>query len=174
MGVSQAYSRLSTTHGYITDCKLGFGGVWRCRCCDLMWTCLVWAERSTPEIFWVPSHRFNSATCEQKGITQTIYTDSKPPSRMPNSLMPSAKLRNANLKFLLLWCDAVGDRTPSSCTRSGRSNHCATRGRGDPMGVKMSKCYSFLLQLLLNQPFSACSLRQSLQKLPIGIFTCFF
>ncbi len=26
--------------------------------------------------FWVPSHRFNSATGAQKGITQTIYTDS--------------------------------------------------------------------------------------------------
>ncbi len=60
--------------------------------------------------FWVPSQRFNSATGEQKGITQTIYIDSGPPSRMPNSLMPSAKLRSANLPFLRLWCDAVGDR----------------------------------------------------------------
>ncbi len=41
--------------------------------------------------FWVPSHRFNSATDEQKRITQTIYTDYEPPSRLPNSLMPSAK-----------------------------------------------------------------------------------
>ncbi len=40
-----------------------------------MWTYLVWAERSTPDNFWLPSHRFNSATGEQKGITQTIYTD---------------------------------------------------------------------------------------------------
>ncbi len=61
---------------------------------DLMWTCLVWAERSTPDNFWAPSPRFNSATGEQKGITQTIYTDSDPPSRMPNSVMPSAKLRS--------------------------------------------------------------------------------
>ncbi len=52
----------------------------------LMWTCLVWAERPTPEKFWVPSHRFNSATGEPKGIGQTIYTDSEPPSWMPNSL----------------------------------------------------------------------------------------
>ena len=65
--------------------------------CDLMWTCLVWAERYTPDNFLVPSHRFNSATGEQKGITQTIYTDSEQPSRMPNSLMTSAKLRSANL-----------------------------------------------------------------------------
>ncbi len=53
----------------------------------------------------MPSHRFNSATGEQKWITQIIYTDSEPPSRMPNSLMPSAKLRSANLPFLtsLVW-----------------------------------------------------------------------
>ncbi len=79
--------------------------------------------------FWVPSHRFNSATGEQKGITQTIYTDSEPPSRLPISLMPSAKVRSANLPFLRLWCDAVGDRTPASRTTSGRSNHYATQGR---------------------------------------------
>ncbi len=55
--------------------------------------------------FWVPSHRFNFATGEQKGITQAIYTDSEPRSRMPNSLMPSAKLRSANLPFFtyLVW-----------------------------------------------------------------------
>ena len=55
--------------------------------------------------FCVPSHRFNSATGEQKGITRTIYTDSEPPSRMPNSLMPNAKLRSANLPFFtsLVW-----------------------------------------------------------------------
>ncbi len=79
--------------------------------------------------FWVPSHRFNSATGEQKGINETIYTDSEPPSRMPNSLMPSAKLRSANLPFLRLWCDAVRDRTPASRTPSRRSNHNDTRGR---------------------------------------------
>ncbi len=66
---------------------------------ELMWTCLVWAERSTFDSFWVPSHRFNSTTGEQKGITQTIYTDSEPPSRMPNSLMPSAK-RQAPISYL--------------------------------------------------------------------------
>ncbi len=68
-----------------------------------MWTCLVWAERSTPDNFGVPSHRFNSATGEQKGITQTIYTDSERPSRIPNSLMPSARLRSANLLFFCVF-----------------------------------------------------------------------
>ncbi len=61
--------------------------------CELMWTCPVWAERSTPDSFWVPSHRFNSATGEQKLITQTIYTDFQPASRLPNSVMPGSKLR---------------------------------------------------------------------------------
>ncbi len=49
--------------------------------------------------FWVPIHQFNSATGEQQGIIQTIYTDSEPPSRMPNSLTPSANLRSTNLPF---------------------------------------------------------------------------
>ncbi len=78
--VNQAYSRLSTTHGHITDCKLDsvvYAGV----CVViLMWICLVWAKRSTTDNlnFRAPSHRFNSATGEQKGITQTIYIDSRP------------------------------------------------------------------------------------------------
>ncbi len=37
-----------------------------------IWTCLVWAERSTPGSFWVPRHSLNSTTGGQKGITQTI------------------------------------------------------------------------------------------------------
>ncbi len=70
-----------------------------------MWICLVWAERSTFDSFGVPSHRCNSATGDQKGITQTIYTDSEPPSLLPNSLMPSAKLRSAKLQVFtsLVW-----------------------------------------------------------------------
>ncbi len=63
---------------------VGFVGVCRCRCGDLMWTYLVWAERSTPDNVGMPSHRYNSATGEQKGITQTIYTDTAASSRMPN------------------------------------------------------------------------------------------
>ncbi len=34
--------------------------------CELMWTCLVWAERSTPDSFGVPSRRFNSVTGVRK------------------------------------------------------------------------------------------------------------
>ncbi len=107
--------------------------------CEFMRTCLVWAERSTPNSFQVPSHRFNSATGERKWITQTIYTDSEPHSRLPNSLMPSAKLRSANLPFLRIWCDAVGDRTPASGTPSERSNHCATQGWWVKVGVSGPK-----------------------------------
>ncbi len=49
--MNQAYSRLSTTHGNITDCKLDlvvYAGVSEV---ILMWTCLVWTERSTPDNF---------------------------------------------------------------------------------------------------------------------------
>ncbi len=64
VGVNQAYSRVSTTHGDITDCKLDsvvYAGV----CVvSLMWTCIVWVEQSTPDNFGVPSLRFNSATGE--------------------------------------------------------------------------------------------------------------
>ncbi len=59
---NQAYSRLSTTHGHIIGCKLdSVVYAW-----ELMWTCLAWAERSTPDSFWVPGHQFNPATGEQK------------------------------------------------------------------------------------------------------------
>ncbi len=96
-------------------------------------SCLGWTIYARQ--FWVPSHRFNSARGEQKEITQTIYTDSEPPSRLPNSLMPSAKLRSANLPFLRLWYDAVGNRTPTSHTPSGRSTHYPTRGRSPVHGT---------------------------------------
>ncbi len=88
---------------------------------DLMWTCLVWAEQSTPDNIWVPSDRFNSATGEQKGITQTIYTDPEPPSRLPNPLMPSAKLRSVNLPFFtsLVWRGRGLNPGPSQCRYSG-------------------------------------------------------
>ena len=79
---------------------------------------LVWAKRSMPDSFGVPSHRFNSATGEQKGITKTIYTDSKlTSSRLPNSLKPS-EWEAQTSQFLCLSCDAVGDWTPGSCTPS--------------------------------------------------------
>ena len=54
----------------------------------------------------------------RKAITRTINTDSEPPSRIPNSLMPSTKLRSANLHFVRLWYDTVGDRIPVSRTPS--------------------------------------------------------
>ncbi len=49
--VNQAYGRLSTTHGHFTDSKLD-SVVYAGLCVViLMWTCLVWAERSTPDNF---------------------------------------------------------------------------------------------------------------------------
>ncbi len=113
----------------------GFGGVYRCMRGGLMWTCLVWAERSTPDNLWVPSHhRFNSATGEQKGITETIIlTPSRPVGCLTHQYQaPSREVQISH--FLRLWCDAVGDQTPTSRTPSGRSNHYGTRGRGAGVG----------------------------------------
>ncbi len=64
--------------------------------CELMWTCLIWAERSTPDNFWVPSHRFNSAMCRwaDRNHSDHLYW-LRASSRLPNSLMPSTKLRSA-------------------------------------------------------------------------------
>ncbi len=101
--MNQAYSRLSTTHGHITDCKLD-SVVYASVCVVIFNVDLSFLGRTIyARHFLVPSHRFNSTTSEQKGITQTIYTDSKPPSRMPNSLMPSAKPRSANLPFFYVF-----------------------------------------------------------------------
>ena len=51
-----------------------FAGVCGCRCGEK----IVWAERSAPDSFWVPDHRLNSATGEQREIIQTNI-DSEPP-----------------------------------------------------------------------------------------------
>ncbi len=68
--LSRSYRRL----------QVEFGGVCRCRCGELIWTCLVWGERSGPGSLCVPSHRLNSATGEQNGITQTIILTLSRPS----------------------------------------------------------------------------------------------
>ena len=84
-GGGQAYSWISTTHGLIMGgcwLQVGFSGACGCMRGELIWTCFVWAEWSTPDSFWVPSHRLFFASSEQKWITQTIYTDSKQASRL--------------------------------------------------------------------------------------------
>ncbi len=136
--------------------------------CELMWTCLFWTERSTPDSFEVPRRRFNSATGEQKWLTQTIYTDSEPPSRLPNSLMPSWEAQTSHI--LRLWCDAVGDRTLASHTPNGRSNHYATRGQSLDFGQVLTpictrsvdvSCQTFLTLntsgLPYHRTFNACN-----------------
>ncbi len=79
---------------------VGFGGVCRCMRGDLMWTCLVWAERSTSDKFGCQATDSIPPQVNRKVSLKTIYTDSELPSRMPNSLMPSAKPSSANLPFL--------------------------------------------------------------------------
>ncbi len=64
---------------------------------ELMQTCIVWAERSTRDSFWVPSHRFNSATGEQKGITQTIYIGVLLKNTVAHIVVPLCKLFRISL-----------------------------------------------------------------------------
>ncbi len=142
--VHQAYIRLSTTHGHITDCKLESGvyagvyGWWF----NVDPSCLGRTIYARQFLGAKPPIQFRHRRAER--ITQTIYTDSEPPSRMPNLLMPSAKLRTANLPFLRLWCAAVGDRTPASRTPSGRSNHNTTRGRWAGVGIRQKHLVALL------------------------------
>ena len=70
---------------------------------ESIWICFVWAEWAPPDRFWVPSHWFNSATAERKHSDN--YTDSELASRVPNSLMPSTKLRSQTLPVFisLVW-----------------------------------------------------------------------
>ncbi len=133
-GGSGLYSAFNHSWSY-HRLQVGFGGVCRCMRGDLMWTCLVWAKQSMPDNFWVPSYWFNSATGEQKGITQTIYTDSEPPSWMPNSLMPSAKLRSKPPIFYVFGVTRSGIKPRSPRTPCGHSNHYAMRGRFHNRGI---------------------------------------
>ncbi len=111
-----------------TAMQVGFGGVCRCQCkwVNVDLSCLGWTIYART-VFGCQATDSVSATGEQNGITstlKTIYTDSEPSSRLPNSLMPSTKLRSAfHLPVLRLWYDAVGDWTLASCTPSGRSDH---------------------------------------------------
>ncbi len=136
-GLNQAYSRLSTTHGHITDCKLD-SVVYAVVCVWFNVDCLVWVERSTSDNFRVPSYRFSSATGEQKGIIQTIYTDSEPPSRLPNSLMPNAKLRSANLPFFTSFCVTWSGIEPRPPAPQADALTTVLRGGGERLGWEMS------------------------------------
>ncbi len=48
----------------------------------------------------------------QKRIIGIIYTDTEPPSRLPNSLHASREAQTS--QFLRVSCDAGGDRTPAA------------------------------------------------------------
>ena len=88
--------------------QIGFDGVCRCVRVQVRWvnlylSCLFGTINALQ--FWVPNHWLNSATREQKGITQTIILTPNQASRLPNSLVPNANLRSANLPVFtsLVW-----------------------------------------------------------------------
>ncbi len=73
--------------------------------------------------WWVVLHCLQSPSCTRRRCTlQYSPAVVRPP--LP-CVLPSPHLMS---HFLRLWCDAIGEQTPASCTPSGRSNHCATRG----------------------------------------------
>ncbi len=74
-GGDEAYSRLSTTHGHISPTASSIRWCMQIYSwwCNVDLSCL--GRTIYTRQFLVPSHRFNSATGEQKGITWTIYTD---------------------------------------------------------------------------------------------------
>ncbi len=75
--MNPAYSRVSTTRGHIIDCKLDsvvYAGV-----VILMWICLVWAERSTPDNFWVPAtDSIPPRVSRKESLRPFILTPSRP------------------------------------------------------------------------------------------------
>ncbi len=72
--------------------QAGFGGVCGCTCADLF-TSFVCAERSASAVFWVQRHKLNSTTAVWAERNYSAhYTDSEQASRLPNSLVPNAKL----------------------------------------------------------------------------------
>ena len=101
---NQAYSRLSTTHGHITDCKLD-SVVYAC---ELMWTWLVGAERSTPNRFWVPSHRFNSVTGELFYLLVHVYKVSLPAPLVNIHDTVECILKDYKNKATKMWSLATG------------------------------------------------------------------
>ncbi len=83
--LSRSYHRL----------QVGFGCVYKCRCRKLIWTCLVWAGRSTPGTFkganLATQLRHRWAEMNHSGN----YTESEPVSRFRNSIVPNARLWSA-------------------------------------------------------------------------------
>ncbi len=65
----------------------------------------------------------------KKSLRPFILTPSRPVGCLTRYCQaPSWEAQTSH--FWRLWCDAVGDWTPASHTRSGRSNHYANATRG--------------------------------------------
>ncbi len=141
-GGDQAYSRLSTTHGHISDCKLDsvvYAGV--CVWVNVDLSCLGRMIYAQQFVGAKPPIQFRHRWAERNHSDHLYWL--RAAQRLPNSLAPSWEAQTSH--FSRLWCDAVGDRTPTSCTPSGRFNHYAMRGRQLPLGRKELQTDSPLL-----------------------------
>ncbi len=126
-GVNQAYNRLSTTHGHITDCKLDsmlYAGV--CVWINVDLSCMVRTTYAQQFLGAKPPIQFRHRWAEMNHSDHLYWL------RVAQSVaeLINAKRQAEKRKRPSFWGDAVGNRTPASRTLSGRSNHCATRGVG--------------------------------------------
>ncbi len=103
-GVNQAYSRLSASHGHITDCKLDsvvYAGV--CMWVNVDLYCLDRTICTRQFLGAKPPIQFRHRWAERNHSDHLYWL--RAASQLPNSLMPSAKLRSANLPVFtsLVW-----------------------------------------------------------------------
>ncbi len=115
-GMNQAYSRLSTTHGHITDCKL----VW------MYWTRLVLVRPAASLYSTGPLK--HHPTGKQWCPNPDHYSDSEP-ARRSLTLLCWALSRAAEPQILTILFDAAGDRTTNLPHARWTLNHYTTRPR---------------------------------------------
>ncbi len=127
--VNQAYSRLSTTHGHITDCKLDsvvYAGVCVVIQCGPV---LFGPNDLPPTVFRCQATDSIPPQVSRNELLRPFILTPSPPVGCLTHYCQAPSWEAQTSHFLRLWCDTVGDRTPASRTPSGRSNHCATQGR---------------------------------------------
>ncbi len=110
--VNQAYSRLSATHGHITDCKLD----------SVVHAGFVWPNNLRPTVFRCQAtDSILPQVSRKESLRPFILTPSHPVSCLTHNAKRQAEKRKPPSFYVFAGCDAVEDRTPASCTPSRRS-----------------------------------------------------
>ncbi len=101
--------------------QVGFGGPCWCKCGELSWLFLCGPNVLRLTVLGGLAYGLNVAT----GHSDHKLNHSRPVGRITHKCeAPSWEAQTS--QFLRLWCDAVWDRPPASCTPTGRSNHYAS------------------------------------------------